>query len=166
MADGLTFSVDTRELDRALKQLPLRVAREIMSGALQAGGDVMLQAVVEHTPERTDEETPEQSSLPPGILKADMHTEIQFSRKYGRARIKVGPSKQIGGLVAYRQNNGWILTSHDGRKVRAISGKHFLEAAFDESAQAAIDAFIDALADSLGYGENSLPDENYSGEYY
>jgi hypothetical protein len=160
--DTIELTIDTRELDRALQAMPARLAKAIMSGALQAGGDVMLEAVVAHTPERTDEENPESTSLGPGILKADMHTEVQFSRKYGTARVKVGPSRAIGGLVAYRVNNGWTLSGHgkSPRKIRSMPGKHFLEAAFDESAQLAIDTFIDELGNSLGFGENAGPENN------
>jgi hypothetical protein len=166
MADEIELRIDTREMERALKDLPNKLLKAIMSGSLQAAGDVMLEAVVAHTPERTDEETPEQTSLPPGILKADMHTEVQFSRKYGTARVKVGPSRAIGGLVAYRVNNGWTLTGHgkSARKIRSIPGKHFLEAAFDESAQAAIDVFIDDLGNSLGFGEGAMPEGEHSQE--
>jgi hypothetical protein len=149
--DTIDLQIDTRELEAALLRLSKRMAGEVMREALQAGGDVLLESVVVHTPERTDELTPEQTSLPPGILKADMHTEIQISRKYGNARIKVGPSKDIGGLVAYRQENGWTLTAHGkrGRKIRDIPGKHFMAAAFDESANGAVDAFLNALAEAL-----------------
>jgi hypothetical protein len=167
MADEIELRVDTRELEAALKALPQRIARSAAGSALQAGGDIMLAAVVAHTPERTDEETPEQTSLPPGILKADMHTEIQFSRKYGNARIKVGPSKAIGGLVAYRQNNGWILTAHGkaGRKIKAMPGKHFLEAAFDESADIAVNTFLGVLGENLLVGEDAEPEGDFAPQF-
>jgi len=168
MEDTIDLQVDTRELEAALLRLSKRMAGEVMREALQAGGDVLLEAVVAHTPERTDELTPEQTSLPPGILKADMHTEIQISRKYDNARVKIGPSKDIGGLVAYRQENGWTLTAHGkrGRKIRDIPGKHFMAAAFDETAENAVEAFLGVLENALGYGENALPENNYSGENY
>jgi hypothetical protein len=169
MADTIELRVDTRELEAALKALPDKLARLAAGRALQAAGDVMLEAVVAHTPERTDEITPEQTSLPPGILKADMHTEIQFSRAKGWAAVKVGPSKDIGGLVAYRQNNGWVLTAHGGKQkygekqIRPIAGKHFLEAAFDESIEVATAVFLDTLADQLfGLEEGNDAPENRS----
>jgi hypothetical protein len=168
MADTIGLEFDTRQLDAALQNLPNRLARAVAGRALQAAGDVMLAAVMIHTPERTDEETPEGTSLPPGILRADMHTQISFSRKSGGASIKVGPSAEIGGLVAYRINNGWILTAHGSKKrygqrqIRAIAGKHFLEAAFDESIGTATAVFIETLADNLfGVEEgNDAPEQN------
>lgn len=158
MADGFDLEIDTRQLDRALAELPMKLQKAMLSGALQAAGDVMLAAVQEHTPERTDEPTPGSDALPPGILKADMHTEIQFSRAQGVARIKVGPSALIGGPVARWINAGWILTTPSGRTVRHMPGKHFLEAAFDESAEPAIDVFLERLGQSLGFGENAVPE--------
>lgn len=75
-----------------------------MQRALQAGGDVMLDAVVDETPERTDEETPDGDSLPPGILKASMTTEVIVPNAdglvrqdkgwgAGNPRVKVGPER-------------------------------------------------------------------------
>jgi hypothetical protein len=141
-----------------------------MRKALQAAGDVMLSAVVAHTPERTDEEDSASNSLPPGVLKADMHTQIQIGRA-GKPRVKVGPSV-VTGYVAYRQNNGYTLTSHGSKTGRhpiarkngpnPIPGKHFMEAAFDESAETAVDMFLSTLADGLfGIDEgSSMPESN------
>ena len=138
MDDTIELTIDTRELEAALGRLSQRAAGQVMRDALQAAGNVMLEAVVAHTPERTDELTPEQTSLPPGVLKADMHTQVGLSKKTGTGFVKVGPSKDIGGLVAYRQENGWTLTEHGGKvthgrrePIRDIPGKHFLAAAFD-----------------------------------
>lgn len=155
MSDTIELKFDTRELEAALQALPDRLARKVAGRALEAAGDVMLEAVVALTPERTDDIGPEGTSLPPGILKADMHTQIGFSRAHGSAFVKVGPSREIGGLVAYRVNNGWILTSHGGktkwgqRQIRPISGTHFLESAFDESIETATAVFLETLADNL-----------------
>jgi hypothetical protein len=167
MDDAIELTIDTRELEAALGRLSQRAAGQVMRDALQAAGNVMLEAVVDHTPERTDEETPEGTSLPPGILKADMHTQVGLSKKTGTGFVKVGPSKDIGGLVAYRQENGWTLTEHGGKvthgrrePIRDIPGKHFMAAAFDESAEAAVDAFCEELQDILSYGENARPENN------
>ena len=156
--DTIDLAVDTRELETALAKLAVKAQRNVMRNALQAAGDVLLGAVVAHTPERTDEESPNSAALPPGVLKADMHTQIQIGR-VGRPRVKVGPSI-VTGYVAYRQNNGYTLTSHGSKKGRhpiarkngkpnPIPGKHFMEAAFDESAQTAVDMFLATLADGL-----------------
>jgi hypothetical protein len=197
MADEIGLNVDTRELDAALTKLPRKLRGAVMAEALQRAGNVMLAALVDYTPERTDEETPDSNSLPPGFLKASMTTEVivpnaegmvPMGRGHGRGspRVKVGPQK-VGaankfGRVAYWQNNGWTLTGHasrtnpdgkrgkrgwkKGKEIKAIPGKHFIEAAFDESAQGAVDAFLEGLAAGLFGDESTYADDNYGGENY
>jgi len=157
MADTIELSVDTRELEYALTRLPQRFRKDIMRRALQAAGDVMLAAVVAETPERDDVWTPDSTALPPGVLKADMHTEIQFSRTQQAARVKVGPSAKIGGLVAYRINYGWMHKDRGGN-IKHIPATHFLTRAFDLSAETAVEVFIETLGNALGYGENAIPE--------
>jgi hypothetical protein len=180
--DTIELRIDTRELEKALRDLSFGHRSQIMGEALQAGGDVMLEALVDHTPERTDEETPDSDSLPPGMLKASMTTELQLPNEQGgykgakggviygmnlNPRIKVGPER-VGasnrfGRVAYWQNNGWNLTAHAtradanakrgkrgwkaGRVIKAVTPKHmhFIEAAFDESAEQAVAAFLEVI---------------------
>jgi hypothetical protein len=171
--DTVELEIDTRALDAALKDLPTRVAGNAMKKALQAAGDVLLAAIVAHTPERTDEEVPASAgswfgssgsgstSLPPGILKADMHTEVQMGKGSQPPRVKVGPTS-IAAHVARWQNNGWNLTKGgkrrkdrngnfrgSGKVIRAIPGKHFMEAGFDESSEAALETFLAALAQGI-----------------
>lgn len=149
-ADGIEITVDTRAVEKALLALPMKMRGPAMTKALRDAGQIMLDAVVAHTPERTDEEMPNSNSLPPGILKADMHMQVILG---DTPAVKVGPTS-IAGHVARWQNNGWVLTSH-GRskrsrtKIRAIPGKHFLEAAFDETAETAINVFALTLADAV-----------------
>jgi hypothetical protein len=180
MADTLELAVDTRELEAALKKLSAKARSSVLARALAAGGQVMLDAVVDHTPERTDESTPDSTALPPGMLKAAMTMEVVAPNadgltsmdsgsgfSHGSPRVKVGPQKvgkaNIVGRVAYWQNNGFTLTSHGAfasaknraagvdlrHPIRPIPGKHFMEAAFDASAEKAVDVFLDALADGL-----------------
>lgn len=181
--DTVELNVNTRQLEAALQALPKTLAGQIMHDALQAGGNVLLRAIVALTPERTDEEVPASleswrgysgtgtTSLPPGILKADMHTEIQMGKGSLPPRVKVGPST-IASHVARWQNNGWNLTkggqrhvdkrgrAHgSGKVIRAIPGKHFMEAGFDESADKALEAFVDALASGLSF-EGVGPDND------
>jgi hypothetical protein len=195
MADGFDLRVDTRELEAALERLPMKLAGKILGRALAAGGAVMLDAVVDETPERTDAETPDGNSLAPGMLKAAMTMEVNAPNadglvKNGRGssrtnpNVKVGPQK-VGkankfGRVAYWVNNGWTLTGHasrkdagadhgkrgwkKGRQIRPIAGQHFLEKAFDKSANEAVDVFLDTLARGLFDEQDqsgiSYPDHN------
>lgn len=147
MSDELEFKIDTSQLDAALAKLPDHVQTRVLKNALESAGDVILEAIKAHTPERTDEPTPGSNSLPEGILREDMHAQVIVSETKG-AKLRVGPT-DIAGHVARWINNGWALTSHDGRKIRDIPGKHFIEAGFDESAQGALDAMTDALAEGI-----------------
>lgn len=157
--DGVELVVDTRELEAALRAMPRKFAGAAMREALQAGGDVLLEAIEAHAPERNDTETPGSDALPPGVLKADLHTEVVISTQYA-PRVKVGPSP-VTGHVARWQNNGFNLTtrgrSRASRKViRAIPGLHFLEAGFDEAAETAVDVFCATLAEAVFGGGSAL----------
>lgn len=149
--DDLSFSIDTRELDKALSGLPEKVSKQIVEDALQAAGNVVLEEMVALAPERTDEMNPASNSLPPGILKADLHVDVSVSAS-GGANVRIGPTA-VAGRVARWANNGFTLTGHgksrrSRRIIRAIPGKHFVEGAFDVTAQRA----LDVLAEQIGQG--------------
>jgi hypothetical protein len=151
MAD-LQLNFDTSKFEAALRALPEQMSKNYVNSALQAGGDVILASMKELAPERTDEATPDGTSLPQGILREDLHTQVTVSSD-GASRVKIGPT-DIAGHVCRWQNNGWMLTSHGkskaGRKqIRQVPGKHFIEAAMDEAGQAAVDALVHSLAESL-----------------
>jgi Bacteriophage HK97-gp10, putative tail-component len=150
MAEDVDLVIDTKALEAALSQLPTKIQKQYMTQALQAAGDVILEAMVAHAPERTDEETPDSTSLPPGILKADLHAQVIIGTS--GARVKVGPT-EVAGHVARWQNNGYYLTSHGKKRsrkqIKQIPGKHFIEAATDEAGQAALDAAVASLSESI-----------------
>jgi hypothetical protein len=151
MPDDLSFTIDTRELDHVLSSLPVQLQKRILRESLQAAGDVILEAMVSLAPERTDEPMPSSTSLPAGILRADLQTDVRVSESSG-ARVRIGPG-EIAGHVARWQNNGYNLTTH-GRKrqrkaIRAIPGKHFIESAADEAGQAALDTLVEHIAKGL-----------------
>jgi hypothetical protein len=151
MADELSITIDTKALDDALSKLPTKLQTRILKQALQAGGDVILEEMRTLAPERTDEDTPDSTSLPPGILKADLQTQVTVSTTTG-ANVKIGPG-EIAGRVAKWQNNGYNLTTHGkkrGRKViKAVPGKHFIEGAMDTAGQKALDAMIGTIVQAL-----------------
>jgi HK97 gp10 family phage protein len=154
MSDEFSISINTRELEEALKALPEKVAKKYMMKALQTAGNVLLDAMVSLAPERTDEKTPNGDSLPPGILKYDLHTQTILQDDGGK--VRVGPSG-IAGHVARWQNDGWMLTGHKPGKKRIHEvadqpGKFFMQRAFDESGEAALEAFTNDLADSIESG--------------
>lgn len=157
-ANMVDLKCNTDEALKALNQLPKKVQKRMLRKAAQAAGDTILIPLEALAPERTDEETPGGNALPPGILKADLHTQVVV-RPEG-VEVKVGPG-EIAGHVARWQNNGWTLTSHrkDGhKKIKDIPGKHFFEAAFDEAGEKAVDVFCQVLAQQLGLDNG--PDES------
>lgn len=151
MADDIALKVDTSKFEARLKALPARVANQYLAAAAQAAGDVILPAMKALAPERTDEMTPDGNSLPPGILKYDLTTEVKLDKD--GAHVKVGPTA-VSAHVARWQENGWMLTAHDGKEIRQIPGKHFMAAAIDETRQAAVDALVNSLASSLNTDSN------------
>ena len=146
MADDIQINIDTSQFETKLKALPAAVANRYLRTALQAAGDVVLAPMKQLAPERTDETTPDENSLPPGILREDLSTQVTLGAN--GAKVKVGPTA-VAGHVCRWQNNGWMLTSHGGKKIKQIPGKHFMEAAFDEAAEAAVEALVNSLAESL-----------------
>lgn len=171
MSDTIELAVDTRELEAALAKLSTKMQTKVMTEALQAGGDVIAKELESYTPERTDEEVPAgdwhgfsgsgTTSLPPGIMKADIKTEIQLGSSNKPPRIKVGFG-EISAHVAYWQNEGWNLTKGGyrhkdkhgrargaGKVIKAIPGKHFIEMAFDDSCDGAVGEFLDVLGQRL-----------------
>jgi hypothetical protein len=147
MSDEFSISVDTRAMEQALIDLGEKVAKKALKTALQAAGDTMLEPMVELAPEHTEDVGSNSTSLPPGMLKADLHTDVMVSGSGGN--VRVGPSMDTG-HVARWINNGWTLTSHGKKRsrhaIRDIPGKHFLEAAFDESSEEALHVFLDVLS--------------------
>ncbi len=147
MADEIQLKVDTSALDEALSKLPKKVSIRVMRKALLTAGETILDAMKANAPVRTDEPTPNSSALPEGILREDLSTQVTVSESKG-AFVRVGPTA-LTAHVARWQENGWILTSHEGKKIKQIPGKHFMAASFDESAETALDAFIGTLAEGI-----------------
>jgi hypothetical protein len=175
----IDLQIDTRAMDRALAALPQRLAKRSMRKALQAAGNVMLAPMVALAPERTDEPTPDSDSLPPGVLKADLTTQVGVSSS-GGGYVKVGSTPDTG-RVAHWQENGFEITKGGwsredkktgkrlgpGKVIKRVEGKHFMLGAFDESSTAAVSTFCQVLGDDLfGKGESGdLEGVGAGGEY-
>ena len=179
--DDLTLSIDTREWEELLKQLPKRVARRAVRQALQAGGDVIAEAMEAEAPERTDTPTPGSNALPAGILKADITSQVQVGTKYP-PRVKVGAT-DIAGHVAWWIENGFDhVEGGSSEKSIAFRGKYgiggnkkvgkatkhidanpFMARAFDSSISSAVDVMLESLATSLSQDIND-PSSSGAGE--
>jgi hypothetical protein len=152
MADDFSFEIDTHELDDLLAQLPEKVAKENLTAALQASGEVMQDAIRTVTPMAQEMPTPDSNALPPGILREDIQVDVNPSKQ----SVHVGPT-EIAGHVARWINNGWTLTTHGKKRwrkqIKDIPGKHFMEAGFDSGAEPALQAFIEKLREKLNEGK-------------
>jgi len=146
MADGITVHIDTKAVEEKLSRLPQELQNKYMKESYRAAGDVMLGAVHDNTPVRDGEEdSPDSTSLPPGIMQEDMTLTVT------KSGVKVGPT-EISGARARWINDGWQLTLN-GKKVKDIPGQHFMERAFDECAQEALDAFVETLTELINNDE-------------
>jgi hypothetical protein len=129
------------------------VAKRAVRNALQAGGDILLDAMTAECPERTDEPTPDSDALAPGVLKESLTTQVVIGTRYNPA-VKVGPG--IGtGKVAYWVENGF---DHIEGGKRGEKGAHvtshkdanpFMVRSFDSSIGRAVDVMLDNLAATL-----------------
>ena len=168
MADGFDMSIDLSELDAMLTALPQEVQIKVARKALKRGGDVMLGALLGHTPMLTEHQKGS-DSLAPGELKAHATTTVQIGTKGEIARVLVGFDSDVAHIARF-VNDGHLQvaggrlkpgggagkrhrsSSKRGRVVNYVPGKHFLEAAFDESANKAVSVLLTTIGEELTRG--------------
>jgi hypothetical protein len=143
--DNFELKIDTTEFVSKLEALPEKIARRAVRHALQAAGDIMADAIAEEAPERNDTPTADSTGLPPGVLKADISTQVQI-KKDKAPRVKAGPTK-----ISYRQA-WWIEQGFDhvahGKKTH-VDANPFAMRGFERSIGAATDAFVASLAEGI-----------------
>lgn len=152
MADGFEFKMDTKELDDWLSTLPEKFQGRVAKNALQAAGDVMLESMKAHCPSATVAPSTGSTALQPGVLQESLTTQVQMGKKYA-PRVKVGAPSETS-HVAYWIEEGFDhytggRKGYGGKQGKHIEGKHFMAAAFDETAERAIDVMIDNLAAAM-----------------
>jgi hypothetical protein len=156
--DDVTLSIDTREWENLLKALPEKTRRGAVRQALQRAGDVMADAIAEEAPERTDTPTPDSNSLPPGILKADISSQVQLKAKLP-PRVKVGAT-EIASRVAW-----WIEQGFDHKRGNVhVDANPFMARGFERSITAATTVFLDSLSTALTADVNATGGSGTSGE--
>lgn len=74
MSDGLTISINLNYFERDMRELAGPVADKIMQKAIRAGGQVVLEALIDTVPERPD--LPSGTALPVGALRDDLHLRV------------------------------------------------------------------------------------------
>lgn len=137
------------ELERALKELPDKIARNILRAALRAGGKVIL--------ERARAEVPVQS----GALRDSLRVSTSLRGGVARASVKAGSGRAYyAHMVEFGTRRHWIKPKN--RKSLFFAGiarevidhpgandKPFMRPAFEQGASAATDAVADYIRKRL-----------------
>lgn len=165
---SLELQIDTADLVKRLEGLTQKVAKEVLTGALTESGTIMQQAikqaVIDRAPRGASGEPrpyhdPNGNSIPPELLAEDIDIDPYVKSDGHTANVEVGPT-ELTQHVARWINDGWMHT-HGGRRKTEhhkngkgiedgqIPGTHFMEAGFDESAQAALNTFTGTLAKGI-----------------
>jgi hypothetical protein len=164
--------------DAQLSRLEQSLRREIMQDALTQAGVVLAQAQVAHAPEKTDD-IPGGNSLPKGALKSDIVVEVDLEDGPNIQAAKVGPTPDTAYVgrflefghaqLAHGDNYEYEIPGANGRTRRKhrkhgkvlgfVEPHRWMQPAFDESANAALQKFQDVIvqgieAASAGDGEN------------
>lgn len=164
----LDLKIDTSDLVKRLEGLAKKVAAEVLTTALTESGSVIQaaikQAVVDRAPRGAsgaprEYKDPNGNSIPPELLAEDIDIDPFINRSGESANVEVGPT-ELTDHVARWINDGWMHT-HGGKRRSTshpnakgiedgqIPGTHFMEAGFDESAQAALDVFTGTLSKGI-----------------
>ncbi len=166
MPDSFSLEIDTSDLVKRLEQLPRKVAKNVLIGALTDSGHVMQsaikQAVIDRSPRGASGEPrsytdPNGNSIMPELLAEDIDIDPYVRPDGTSCNVEVGPT-ELTGYVARWLNDGWMHV-HGGRRFNAaktkrgkgiddeqIPGTHMFEAGFDESAVDATNVFTSTLA--------------------
>lgn len=139
MPDFVTVNVSGLEgLEAALRDAGPKLARQSLTAALKAGGDVFLAAVKSHCPVGV-EDTPQAT---PGELRDALTTQVTFSPKHGSGTVHVGVKKHPEmGSQSPAVYAGFV----EFGSVHNPQAKPFLRPGFDESKAAAEAAFTSVL---------------------
>jgi hypothetical protein len=157
--DGFDLKVDTSQWEALLLELPKRVAKTAVRKALQAGGDVLCDAMKDECPVRTDEATPGSDALEQGLLQESITTQVMIGTKYD-PKVKIGPGVGTG-HVAYWVENGFDhieggKRGKGGRVTKHVDANPFMQRAFDSAIGVATDALLESLGRSLGQDTGGL----------
>jgi hypothetical protein len=132
-----------------LNQLDGDQMRQIQRKALRKVGEIVQTAVVAHAPEKAEGDG---GLLAPGELKASIKARVHIASDEGIAsgdssRVAIGPVGNDAQLVANWVENGHV--ARRGKKKegppRFVPAYPFVRPAFDETQQAAIDAYTESV---------------------
>lgn len=166
MADEVSIQFEgLTELEQDLTAIgDEKRVKKIIRKALRAGGTVMQAAIEERAPERP--ELPSGTALPPGALRADINM-VATTDEAGATALSVGPgkyTKHVASWVEYGHmmvvggrrslKNGKVsgkgrLTTVNGTELTQVPAHPFIRPAYEASREAAAEAIIDSLHESV-----------------
>ncbi|HEV2324559.1 MAG TPA: hypothetical protein VGS10_11470 [Terracidiphilus sp.] len=159
MDEGIEVTFDTSKLVKALDAMPAKMQRKHLRAGVKAGAQPILKRMQAKCPVEHESPTPKSTALGPGVLKASLRVKITSGKNGVTAMIG---APEGTGHVAYWLEKGFDHTGHKrikrgrGRqlppnaKVKHIPGTYFMQGAADEAAQQAVDAMVEAIAESIG----------------
>jgi len=143
------FSVTVEGLDEVVKMLdeaPRTIVARGYLKALQAGANVIADAVEIRTPVKAEDTG---GLLDTGELRESLMIDTQLDSQFrgGVAEVGFGKNGAIAAWVEY----GHVLVGHKpGKKPLGEVPMHpFMRPAFDASAEAAVDAFAESLRETV-----------------
>lgn len=137
MADSLKVEIKgARELDELLKQLPDRVAKQVLAGALMSGGQVIRAEIQRRAPVRHDAGAKKIGKGAKGRLPGFLRASIARRRiRRGSAALTIGVGPLRSAFYAMFQEFG---TRHQ-------PARPFMRPAFDAKAGEALQKIGEAL---------------------
>jgi HK97 gp10 family phage protein len=137
MSSSIQITIDS-DMEQRLRQMGPDLARRALREALEAGGEVLAQAIRERTPVET------------GLLResVEMTVELNPSGNAGEATIGFGPDQdRIAAWVEF----GHREVSKEQIEVGLVPAHPFVRPAFDEYSSQAADVATKVLSAALDH---------------
>jgi HK97 gp10 family phage protein len=153
MSDAVTWKINgLSQLQKQLEEAQPKIARKVLRDGLDAGAEIMLNAVVEHAPEDT------------GFLKKHFNKKGRVKRRGISGSVLIGPDGKIdyptaSGIMRFMVRHGKPFL---GGRISVLSvvrflqfgtsrmsPKPFLTQAFDSKVHAATDAIVEKIEEGI-----------------
>ena len=131
--EGLT------DVEKALTEASPKLARRSLRNALKTGITVIQDAIDERTPVKT------------GELKENLQSSVSINKdlKGGRATVNFGDKGYIARFVELGHKIVVGGSKKNGKHIGDVAPHPFMRPAYEESAEAAIEAFAESLSAGL-----------------
>jgi|SRR5665213_3365535 len=152
------FNITVEGLDETVAMLenaPRTIAARGYRKALQAGADVIAKAVEERTPIKSEDTG---GLLSEGELRASLMTDVELDTQLQGGVAEIGFGNDVGNVPLWLEYGHRILPHNPASRksqeyLDSVKGfvpaKPFMRPAADASAEAAVDAFAESLAQTV-----------------